>query len=65
MRIKRGGDVVWEGRLESLKRFKEDVREVEKGYECGVSITGYNDFKIGDVIETYEKRVKARKASNK
>ena len=65
MRIKRGGDIVWEGRLESLKRFKEDVREVEKGYECGVSISGYNDFKIGDVIETYEKRVKARKASNK
>jgi translation initiation factor IF-2 len=46
--------VVYEGRLASLKRFKEDVREVAAGYECGMGIEGYNDIKVGDIIEAYE-----------
>ena len=39
--------------LESLKRFKEDVKEVQQGYECGIKIAGYDDVKVGDVIEAY------------
>jgi len=58
MRIFRDKDKVYEGKLESLKRFKEDVRSVEQNYECGVAIPGYTDFKVGDRIETYEIREK-------
>lgn len=47
---------VWEGRIGSLKRFKEDVREVLQSYECGVGLEGYNDVKPGDVIEVFERR---------
>lgn len=61
MRIMRETKLIYQGKLESLKRFKDDVREVEKGYECGVAIVGYNDFKVGDMIESYEVRVKPRK----
>ena len=43
-----------------MKRIKEDVKEVAEGYECGVAIVGYEDFKVGDVIECFEKREKAR-----
>jgi translation initiation factor IF-2 len=39
--------------LDSLKRFKEDVREVQQGFECGIKISGYDDIKVGDVIEAY------------
>jgi len=39
--------------LESLKRFKEDVREVREGFECGMKVAGYDDIKVGDVIEAY------------
>ena len=52
-RLTRDGRIIWEGRLASLRRFKDDVREVEKGYECGMNLEGYNDIKVGDVIETY------------
>jgi len=45
---------IYDGKLGSLKRFTEDVREVEKGYECGLSIENFNDIKVGDVIEIYE-----------
>ena len=55
IRLLRDGVVVFEGRLASLKRFKDDVREVEKGYECGMSIDGYNDIKEGDVVEFFSK----------
>lgn len=55
IRLLRDGVVVHEGRLSSLKRFKDDVREVEKGYECGMGIDGYNDIKEGDVIEFFSK----------
>ena len=44
---------VFEGKVGSLKRFKDDAREVNTGFECGIGIEGYNDIKIGDVIETF------------
>ena len=43
----------WDGKLASLRRFKDDVRSVEKGYECGMRLDGFNDIKTGDVIEAY------------
>lgn len=61
MRIFRDGEKIYEGKLESLKRFKEDVKAVEQNYECGVAISGYTDFKVGDEIESFEIREKARK----
>ncbi|HHY23489.1 MAG TPA: hypothetical protein GX527_04520, partial [Clostridiaceae bacterium] len=45
--------VVYEGKLASLKRFKDDVREVSQGYECGILIEKFNDIKEGDIIEAY------------
>jgi translation initiation factor IF-2 len=53
-RLVRDGVMVHEGRIGSLKRFKDDVREVASGFECGIGIEGYNDVKIGDMIETYQ-----------
>jgi translation initiation factor IF-2 len=55
IRLLRDGVVVFEGKLGSLKRFKDDVREVEKGYECGMSIDGYGDIKEGDIVEFFTK----------
>ena len=60
LRIFRDGEKIYEGKLESLKRIKEDVKEVSEGYECGVAIVGYEDFKVGDLLECFEKREKAR-----
>ncbi|MEG1879740.1 MAG: translation initiation factor IF-2, partial [Oscillospiraceae bacterium] len=53
VRVVRDGIVIHEGELGSLKRFKDDVKEVAAGYECGVSIDKYNEIKEGDVIEAY------------
>ena len=53
-RVLRDGVVIYEGRIGSLRRFKDDVREVQNGFECGISIENFNDVKVGDVIETYE-----------
>jgi translation initiation factor IF-2 len=53
VRIVREGVVVYTGSLASLKRFKDDVKEVTKGYDCGLQIKDYNDIKIGDTIEAY------------
>ena len=53
-RVLRDGVVIYEGRIGSLRRFKDDVREVQNGFECGIGIENFNDVKIGDVIETYE-----------
>jgi len=53
VRIIRDSIVVYDGKLSSLKRFKEDVREVQTGYECGLMIENYNDLKVGDVLENY------------
>ena len=54
VRIIRDGIVVYTGELESLKRFKEDVKEVGTNYECGLNIKGYNDIQVGDMVESYE-----------
>jgi translation initiation factor IF-2 len=54
IRLLRDGVVVYTGKLASLKRFKDDVKEVTKGYECGVGLENFNDIKIGDVIEAFE-----------
>ena len=54
VRVVRDGVVIYDGEIDSLKRFKEDVKEVQTGYECGISIVNYNDIKVGDVIENYE-----------
>ncbi|HEX7366841.1 MAG TPA: translation initiation factor IF-2 [Pelobium sp.] len=54
IRIIREGVVVYTGELESLKRFKDDVKEVSRGYECGLNIKGYNDIQVGDIVEAYE-----------
>ena len=53
VRLVRDGVVIHEGDISSLKRFKDDVREVKEGYECGVGIEGYNDIKVGDILEVY------------
>ena len=54
IRIIRDGVVVYTGQLASLKRFKDDVKEVSKGYECGLNIQNFNDIKEGDIVEAYE-----------
>ena len=54
IRLIRDGVVVYSGELSSLKRFKDDVKEVLSGYECGLGIKNFNDIKPGDVIEGYE-----------
>ncbi|TAN62151.1 translation initiation factor IF-2, partial [bacterium] len=61
VRLVRDNVVIYDGKLSSLKRFKEDVKEVAAGYECGMSIEGYNDIKAGDVIEMYTQKEEAAK----
>ena len=63
VRIIRDGVVVYTGKLSSLKRFKDDVNEVKKGFECGLSIANYNDIKVGDIIEGYTE-VEVRRTLN-
>ncbi len=53
VRVLRDNVVVYEGKLGSLRRFKDDVREVQQGYECGISVENFNDIKAGDIIEAY------------
>lgn len=52
-RLIRDGIVIFEGKLDSLKRFKDDAKEVAQGYECGITLDGYNDLKEGDIIEAF------------
>ncbi len=60
-RLLRDDVVIWTGKLGSLRRFKDDVKEVNTGYECGIGLENYNDVKVGDVIEAYEiKEVKTK-----
>jgi translation initiation factor IF-2 len=60
-RVVRDGNVVAESAtVSSLKRFKDDATEVREGFECGLTLGGYNNLQIGDVIETYEMREKPR-----
>ena len=54
IRLLRDGVVIYDGKLGSLKRFKDDAKEVKEGYECGLTIEGYNDIKEGDIVEAYE-----------
>jgi translation initiation factor IF-2 len=60
VRLLRDHVVVHDGKLASLKRFKDDVREVAAGYECGLSLEGFQDIKQGDVIEAYERTAVTR-----
>ena len=55
-RVIRGGEVVFDGSIAGLRRFKDDVREVATGYECGVSLEGFNDFQEGDIIESHRQQ---------
>jgi translation initiation factor IF-2 len=61
IRLIREGIVIYSGSLGSLKRFKDDVKEVKNGYECGLNIDKYNDIKVGDVVEAFEEVEVARK----
>ena len=63
VRLLRDGVTVWNGRIGSLRRFKEDVREVATGFECGIALDGMNDVKVGDVIEAYTVEELARTLS--
>ena len=56
VRFLREGTVIWKGEVSSLKRFKEDAREVQTGFECGIGLSDFQDLKQGDVIETFEER---------
>jgi translation initiation factor IF-2 len=60
VRFLREGAVIWNGAIASLRRFKDDVREVQSGFECGIGLENYQDLKQGDVIETYELQEIAR-----
>jgi translation initiation factor IF-2 len=60
LRVVRDGTVVYEGTIASLRRFKEDVKSVKSGYECGIGIEGFQDVKIGDVLEGYTVKEIAR-----
>jgi translation initiation factor IF-2 len=56
VRVVRGGQVIWEGGMASLRRFTEDVREVREGFECGLMLDGFHDFQVGDILENYVMR---------
>ena len=56
LRVLREGEIIYEGNLTSLKRFKDDVNEVKAGFECGIGVSGFYDFKENDVIEVYAKK---------
>ncbi|MBU1611602.1 MAG: translation initiation factor IF-2, partial [Proteobacteria bacterium] len=65
IRLLRGGVVIYTGSLTSLRRFKDDAKEVAKGFECGVGLEKYNDIKIGDIIEAFEEKEVARSIDGK
>ncbi|NDA96828.1 MAG: translation initiation factor IF-2, partial [Actinobacteria bacterium] len=54
VRFLRDGTIIWKGNINTLRRFKDDVKEVREGFECGISLTDFQDLKPGDVIETYD-----------
>jgi translation initiation factor IF-2 len=60
LRLVRDGKIIYEGKLGSLKRFKDDAKEVAEGFECGIGIENFNDIKVGDTIEAYTKEEIAR-----
>jgi translation initiation factor IF-2 len=60
IRLLRDNIIIHEGELASLKRFKDDVKEVQAGYECGIGINNFNDLKVNDIIEAYSLDQKER-----
>ncbi len=60
VRFLRDGTIIWKGSIQSLRRFKDDVREVREGFECGIGLSDFQDLKPGDIIETFEEREIAR-----
>jgi translation initiation factor IF-2 len=60
IRVLRDNVVIFQGELESLRRFKDDVSEVRSGMECGIGVRNYNDVRPGDLIEVYDTKVLAR-----
>ena len=60
VRFLRDGTIIWKGAITSLKRFKDDAREVREGFECGIGLSDFQDLKPGDIIETFEEREIAR-----
>jgi translation initiation factor IF-2 len=60
VRFLRDGTVIWKGAIQSLRRFKDDAREVAAGFECGIGLTDFQDLRSGDIIETFEEREIAR-----
>ncbi len=62
VRLIRDGIIIYTGNIASLKRFKDDAREVSKGYECGIMLEGYNDIKVGDVFETFKEVERQRES---
>jgi translation initiation factor IF-2 len=63
LRVRRGGKVIYEGTIDSLKRIKDDVKEVNAGYECGIGVDKFNDWIEGDIMETYQMVTKRRTLS--
>jgi len=64
IRLLRNGKIVHDGSLSSLKRFKDDVKEVKNGYECGISLENFDDIKVQDIFEAYIMEEKKRKLEN-
>ncbi len=60
VRFLRDGTIIWKGEISSLKRFKDDAREVREGFECGIGLSDFQDLKSGDIIETFEEQEIAR-----
>jgi translation initiation factor IF-2 len=60
VRFLRDGVIIWKGAISSLRRFKDDVKEVREGFECGIGLSDFQDLKQGDLIETYDLREIAR-----
>ena len=53
-RLMRDGVSIWQGKIGGLKRFKDDAKDVKEGFECGISLDGFSEFKEGDIIEAFE-----------
>ena len=59
-KVVRNGEVIFTGTIDQLKRFKDDVKEVKAGYECGITIENFNDIKVGDILECFVMEEKER-----
>ena len=65
VRVKRGGEVIFQGEINDLKRFKDDVKDVREGFECGISLKNFNDYRKNDIIEAYIIEKHARRLDSK